>query len=124
VKWTERDVWDFIFAYDIPYCELYDEGFTRLGCIGCPLSGRKNMERDFARWPRYKELYIRAFEKMIDNHPGQIKILDPEYAAKYPLEAEEDEREINQILTTGGGIPPLGPRALRVYLRWMRLGAK
>lgn len=103
VRWTEQDIWDFIFAYNIPYCELYDEGFTRLGCIGCPLSGRKNMERDFERWPRYKELYIRAFDKMIDNHPGQIKILDPEYAAKYPLEAEEDEFEINHILSIGGG---------------------
>ena len=35
------------------------------------------MERDFERWPKYKELYIRAFQRMIDNHPGQIKILDP-----------------------------------------------
>ena len=111
VKWTERDIWDFIFAYGLPYCELYDEGFTRLGCIGCPLSGRKNMERDFKRWPRYKELYIRAFEKMIENHPGQIKILDPEYAAKYPLEAKEDEREINHILLTGGGYTAVGTKS-------------
>lgn len=104
IKWTERDVWDFIFAYGLPYCELYDEGFTRLGCIGCPLSGRKNMERDFERWPRYKELYIRAFEKMIENHPGQIKILQPEYAAAYPLEAEDNERFVsNQLLVNGGG---------------------
>lgn len=94
VRWTDQDVWDFIHAYHLPYCSLYDEGFARLGCIGCPLSGRKNMERDFERWPRYRELYIRAFEKMIENHPGQIKILEPGYKAMYPVEPEN---------LTGGG---------------------
>ena len=31
------------------------------------------MKRDFKRYPKYKELYIRAFEKMIENHPGMIR---------------------------------------------------
>ena len=101
VKWTDRDVWDFIFAYNIPYCSLYDEGYTRLGCIGCPLSGRKNMERDFERWPRYRELYIRAFEKMIENHPRQIKILQPDYVPKFAFETEPIDDD--QLLATGGG---------------------
>ena len=77
VDWTKDDVWTFIHQQHLPYCSLYDEGFTRLGCIGCPLSGRKNMERDFERWPRYKELYIRAFQMMIDRHPGEIRVLKP-----------------------------------------------
>lgn len=75
VDWSDDDVWDFLNGNDIPHCSLYDEGFKRLGCIGCPLSGEKNMLRDFERWPKYKELYIRAFQRMIENHPGQIKIL-------------------------------------------------
>ena len=86
VDWTDEDVWDFLNGNGIPHCCLYDEGFTRLGCIGCPLSGRKNMERDFERWPKYKELYIRAFQRMIDNHPGQIKILDPNAQTKFKLD--------------------------------------
>lgn len=88
VDWTEDEVWDFLNSNGIPHCCLYDEGFARLGCIGCPLSGRKNMERDFERWPKYKELYIRAFQKMIDNHPGQIKILDPNSDTKFKLDVE------------------------------------
>ena len=51
IDWTDEDVWDFLNSNGIPHCSLYDEGFTRIGCIGCPLSGRKNMERDFERWP-------------------------------------------------------------------------
>ena len=85
VDWEEADVWQYLNDNHIPHCCLYDEGFTRLGCIGCPLSGSKNMKHDFERWPKYKELYIRAFQKMIDLHPGEIKILDPNADTKFKL---------------------------------------
>ena len=93
VDWTDEDVWDFLSSNNISHCCLYDEGFKRLGCIGCPLSGKKNMERDFERWPKYKEMYIRAFQRMIDNHPGQIKIINPNADTKFKLEND----------ATGGG---------------------
>lgn len=81
VDWTDDEVWEFLNEVaKVPHCELYDEGFTRLGCIGCPLQGREGMLRDFERWPRYKELYIRAFDKMIANHPGEIKVANGEAA--------------------------------------------
>lgn len=98
VDWTEEDVWGFLNGNGIPHCSLYDEGFTRLGCIGCPLSGSKNMIRDFERWPKYKELYIRAFQKMIDNHPGEIRILDPNADTKFKLHDLEPE------IHPGGGV--------------------
>lgn len=31
LHFTERDVWDATFEYDIPYCKLYAEGFRSLG---------------------------------------------------------------------------------------------
>lgn len=81
VDWEDDDVWQFLNEVaKVPHCSLYDEGFTRLGCIGCPLQGRDGMLRDFERWPRYKELYIRAFDKMIANHPGEIKVASGEMA--------------------------------------------
>ena len=81
VDWTDDDVWEFIKEVaKVPYCELYDQGFTRLGCIGCPLQGREGMIRDFERWPGYRKLYIRAFEQMIKNHPGKIKVASGELA--------------------------------------------
>ena len=75
IEWTDRDVWDFIRAENIPYCGLYDEGFPRIGCIGCPQGSRKGRERDFARWPKYKRAYLRAFGKMLErmDKPGQRK---------------------------------------------------
>lgn len=75
VDWTDEDVWEFIKEVaKVPYCELYDQGFSRLGCIGCPLQGREGMLRDFERYPGYKKLYIRAFDQMIKNHLGKIKV--------------------------------------------------
>ena len=89
VDWTDEDVWGFLNRNGIEHCCLYDEGFTRLGCIGCPLSGSQNMIRDFERWPKYKDNYIRAFQRMIDNHPGQIRILDPNADTKFKLDLPE-----------------------------------
>lgn len=65
IDWTTEEVWEFIHEYDIPYCKLYDEGFKRLGCIGCPMAG-KHREYEFERYPKFKQAYIRAFQRMID----------------------------------------------------------
>lgn len=64
IDWTDAEVWEFIHANNIPYCSLYDEGWKRLGCIGCPMASRKEREIQFARWPKYKDAYLRAFSKL------------------------------------------------------------
>lgn len=63
INWTDEDVWEFIHKYDVPYCKLYDEGMKRLGCLGCPQNTAAAAE--LARYPKYKESYIRAFDKML-----------------------------------------------------------
>ena len=65
IDWTTAEVWEFIREYKIPYCCLYDEGFTRLGCIGCPMGGRKGQTAEFERYPKYRANYIRAFERLL-----------------------------------------------------------
>lgn len=64
--WTDADVWQFIRDNKMPYCSLYDEGYKRLGCIGCPMSGRKGRLRDFARWPRYEKMWKQAAQDWLD----------------------------------------------------------
>ena len=66
IDWTDEDVWEFIREYNVPYCRLYDEGWRRLGCVGCPMGGSDSMEREFERWPAIKNMYLRAFEDMIE----------------------------------------------------------
>lgn len=65
VDWTEKDVWDFINQKKINYCKLYDTGHTRLGCIGCPMASKKERKRHFEKWPKYKQNYIKAFDRML-----------------------------------------------------------
>ena len=71
VDWSDEDVWHFIKGQHLPYCKLYDEGESRIGCIGCPMATTKERERDFARYPKFKEAYIRAFQKMIEAYPNR-----------------------------------------------------
>jgi phosphoadenosine phosphosulfate reductase len=68
--WTSADVWSFHSLRGIPHCSLYDEGFTRLGCIGCPLAGPEGQARVFARWPKYERAWRSAFDRYWRNWHG------------------------------------------------------
>lgn len=70
--WSDDDIWTFIKQRDLPYCSLYDEGFKRLGCIGCPMTGRKNMLKEFARWPGFERLWKIGFQKFWEKYSGTL----------------------------------------------------
>jgi phosphoadenosine phosphosulfate reductase len=65
INWTDVEVWNYIKENNLAYCVLYDEGFDRLGCVGCPMLTKKNRERDFKRWPRMRIYYVKAFDAYI-----------------------------------------------------------
>ena len=65
IDWKNRDIWDFINSERIETCELYKCGYERVGCVGCPVAGKKR-HKEFADFPKYKSMYICAFEKMLN----------------------------------------------------------
>lgn len=65
VDWTDVDVWEFLGHYGCKSNPLYQCGMKRIGCIGCPLAGYKKMKEGFARYPKYKQAYTRAFDRML-----------------------------------------------------------
>lgn len=67
IHWTERDVWEFLNKNGIPHCELYDQGYTRIGCICCPMSGYKQKVREIRRWPHVKRNWLKTIQWLIDN---------------------------------------------------------
>lgn len=67
IDWDDSDIWEFIKTYDVPYNNLYSQGYKRVGCVGCPMSTSRKRELENA--PRYKTLYINAFQRYIDKHP-------------------------------------------------------
>ena len=103
IEWTDADVWEFIKAEKIPYCQLYDEGFHRLGCIGCPMASTEQRLKDFERWPRYKDNYMRAFVRMLER--------------RIELNKEDPSRPVWKA----GGTERTNPTAQDVFNWWMEL---
>lgn len=33
--WTDADIWGYLRKFNVPYCELYDKGANRTGCMFC-----------------------------------------------------------------------------------------
>lgn len=66
VEWTDEDVWTFLHHYGCRSNPLYECGYKRIGCIGCPMASTRQRENEFARYPTYRQAYIRAFEKMLE----------------------------------------------------------
>lgn len=71
-KWTDTDVWDFIRGRSMKYNPLYEQGWKRVGCIGCPMATNQLWELD--QYPKYKQLYIKAFDRMIERRAEKGKI--------------------------------------------------
>lgn len=63
IHWTEQDVWEFLNkVMEVPHCSLYDEGWRRLGCIGCPMSSAKQKQIENVRYPHVKRNWIKAIK--------------------------------------------------------------
>jgi phosphoadenosine phosphosulfate reductase len=89
IDWKDSEIWKYIRHYNIPYCELYDQGFTRIGCIGCPMSSAKKRKMEFIRWPHYKKAYLNAYARMIKarEERGLEKLWDtPEQVMAWNME--------------------------------------
>lgn len=65
IDWTAADVWEFIRGEGLPYCELYDQGWKRIGCLMCPCAGRQRREQDAKAYPRVAGRIIAAFDKLV-----------------------------------------------------------
>jgi len=66
INWTDEEVWAYIRDRGLPYCSLYDEGFTRIGCIMCPMMYNPLRQRDVERWPKYADAYRRSCRRSLN----------------------------------------------------------
>ena len=67
IHWTHNDVWEFLNVNRIPHCELYDQGYTRIGCICCPMSNIKQKYKEIERWPHVKRNWMKTIKWLKDN---------------------------------------------------------
>lgn len=64
IDWQTKDVLDYCEEQKIMLNPLYDRGMRRVGCIGCPMAGAARKEQ-FAMYPKYKDMYMRTFARML-----------------------------------------------------------
>lgn len=64
-EWSDTDVWEYLKGGHYPYNPMYEMGYHRVGCIGCPLATYKQKQKEFRDFPTYKQNYIRAFDEML-----------------------------------------------------------
>jgi phosphoadenosine phosphosulfate reductase len=67
IDWTSEQVWLYIKENALPYLSLYDCGFTRVGCVLCPMTSNENRAREMKRFPRIAELWHRAIVRAFEN---------------------------------------------------------
>lgn len=65
LSWTDADVWTFLNdVVMVPHCELYDMGFSRVGCVLCPMSSRKVKAKMAQLYPEAKHRWIEAIKEI------------------------------------------------------------
>lgn len=65
IEWENADIWEFVRSEKLNMNPLYERGFDRVGCIGCPLAGDKRYH-EFHCYPKYEQMYRRAFDRLAD----------------------------------------------------------
>lgn len=65
IDWGDDDVWSYLASRGIEGNPLYKEGWTRIGCVGCPLARRRARELAFARYPKLYKAWHDAIAYVI-----------------------------------------------------------
>jgi thioredoxin-dependent adenylylsulfate APS reductase len=48
--WSSEQVWDYVRSHDVPYNELYDKGYTSIGCAPCTRPIETGEDMRAGRW--------------------------------------------------------------------------
>lgn len=109
IHWSESDVWEFLNVLGIAHCELYDQGFRRIGCILCPMSQPKQKRKEIERWPHVKRGWIKAI-KAIRNGGGGTQTFKDGYIwwnIKSDMVPCRNVRGMLRTENTNGGLTPM-----------------
>lgn len=107
IHWTEQDVWEFLNeVVSVSHCSLYDEGWHRIGCIGCPMSSFKQKTLENERYPHVKRGWLQAIKKIRDGGGIQKQI----YLVEHPQGLDATAKRRRTAQDAGGYIKHPEPR--------------
>jgi len=49
-EWSEREVWDYVRAFQVPYNPLHDQGYRSIGCAPCTRATAAGEDLRAGRW--------------------------------------------------------------------------
>jgi phosphoadenosine phosphosulfate reductase len=97
ISWTTEDVWELLAAYGCESNPLYQCGYKRVGCVGCPCAALHRRIFDFERYPKYRDMYLRAFGRMLDairaSGKETLSWADPESVMKWWLDKDPHKHD-------------------------------
>lgn len=70
IDWPNHVLWGYIHAEHIDINPLYQCGFSRVGCIGCPIAGNRR-HFEFKQFPKYEMMYKHAFARMLERRKSR-----------------------------------------------------
>lgn len=125
--WTEKDVWYFLNnVIKAPYCSLYDEGYTRIGCILCPMSNAKSKLRDIKHFPHVKRNWIEAIKAIrrggiqrriyLVEHPDEMDGANIAPRTEIPHKSPPQSEVYGEIERIRGNVQP---RKI-IYPAWLK----
>jgi len=62
--WLEKDVWEYLHKFDVPYSKIYDMGADRTGCMWCMFG--VHMEDEPNRFQRMKQTHPKIYDYCIN----------------------------------------------------------
>jgi 3'-phosphoadenosine 5'-phosphosulfate sulfotransferase (PAPS reductase)/FAD synthetase len=63
--WTEKDIWEYIRKYNIPYSPIYDMGYTRTGCMFCMYGVQSEKEPN--KFQMMEKTHPKIYKYCMDN---------------------------------------------------------
>ena len=71
--WQEKDIWEYIKKYNIPYSSIYDKGYHRTGCMFCMFG--VHLEEKPNRFQLMEKTHPKLYKYCMENL-GCKKVLD------------------------------------------------
>lgn len=78
-EWTDDEIWQYARQENIKMNPLYERGYKRVGCIGCPMHTYKQKMKEFADYPKYRDAYVRALQRTLDKRKAEDKSIHEEW---------------------------------------------
>lgn len=88
LNFDDYDIWQYIHENTLPVCELYHQGFARIGCVLCPFC--RNVEREETAFPEIAKLWRRAADRVVARMIAQNYISKRGKPMKHRFETGEE----------------------------------